>query len=285
MIFNLIRPLTSTSTTIAFAVVTYPAGATCTATLGTTVLTATDTSGYMVFHLNAIGRWTITATDGTSTVSDTVRITAKAQRFTVTLSFRVPTAYREVEYLESTGTQYINTGFLFQNDLSKRINIKFALLDDLTHSVGGTYDTEIGTASILGFPAYLVNNGLYYNVAAGSYALSSATVGGVMTTVFNDSSHAVIENGTTKTTITTYAYTCTRPFYLFGINQDGYLAYSGKTRIYYFQFIDNTTGTLLADYIPVYRKADTVPGFWDTVSETFITNAGTGTFNRGPIVS
>lgn len=284
MIWNLITPLSSTGTAVAFIRVTYPAGATCTAKLSSVTLQAPDTSGYWIVKVPTTGKWDVTAVDGTSSVTDSVRVTARAQSFTITLSFRVPTAYREVEYLQSSGTQYINPGFVWQSDLSKRINIKFALLDNITHSVGGTYVSQTGGSSILGFPAYLEGNGLYYNVAAGDYALSSATVNGIMTTIFNNASHQVLENGTTKMTITHTTYSCALPFFLFAVNVDGNAGYMGKTRIYYFQYIDNNTNELLADYIPVYRKSDTVYGFWDAVSETFITNSGTGSFTGGSAV-
>lgn len=44
--------------------VTYPEGSTCTCTLGTNVLTATDTSGSYVFPIPEAGAWTVRAYDG-----------------------------------------------------------------------------------------------------------------------------------------------------------------------------------------------------------------------------
>lgn len=40
-------------------------------------------------------------------------------------------------------------------------------------------------------------------------------------------------------------------------------------------------GTIVADLVPCYRKADGEIGMYDIVSNTFFTNVGTGTFARG----
>lgn len=40
-------------------------------------------------------------------------------------------------------------------------------------------------------------------------------------------------------------------------------------------------GTIVADLVPCYRKADGEIGMYDIVSNTFFTNVGTGTFTKG----
>ena len=39
--------------------------------------------------------------------------------------------------------------------------------------------------------------------------------------------------------------------------------------------------TILHNYVPCYRKTDNVIGVYDTVTGTFYTNDGTGTFGKG----
>ena len=75
------------SKVVASIVVTYPAGSTCTCTLGSRVLTAKNTSGKWVFGLPSIGDWVIKATSGSKSKSKTVSITAEGQVETVTLMF------------------------------------------------------------------------------------------------------------------------------------------------------------------------------------------------------
>lgn len=65
--------------------VTYTAGATCTCELGGTKYTAPDTSGAYSFKVARAGTWTVRATLGTKTVSDTVVITADREVKSVNL--------------------------------------------------------------------------------------------------------------------------------------------------------------------------------------------------------
>lgn len=75
------------SKVVASIVVTYPAGSTCTCTLGSKVLTAQDTSGKWVFGLPSTGSWVLKYTNGsTVSVSKTVSITAEGQAQTVVMN-------------------------------------------------------------------------------------------------------------------------------------------------------------------------------------------------------
>lgn len=75
--------------TYAFIIVTYPAGSTCTATDGTTTLTAPDTSGSWVCKVPNAGTWVITSTNGTYTKTANVVISTEGQRETVTIVYRM----------------------------------------------------------------------------------------------------------------------------------------------------------------------------------------------------
>ena len=56
---------------------------------------------------------------------------------------------------------------------------------------------------------------------------------------------------------------------------------AGATAKYYLcQIWENNT--LVHDFIPCYRKSDSVAGMYDLISKTFFTNAGTGEFTIGP---
>ncbi len=67
--------------------VTYPAGSTCTATCGSTTLTAPDTSGTATFTVRFAGNWVITSSGGGLSASQTVSITASGQSKSVTLQY------------------------------------------------------------------------------------------------------------------------------------------------------------------------------------------------------
>ena len=67
--------------------VTYPEGSTCTCTNGTKTFTAKNTNGQWVFAIPEIGTWTVTATDGTESASESVVISAEGQSENVELSY------------------------------------------------------------------------------------------------------------------------------------------------------------------------------------------------------
>lgn len=68
--------------------ITYPAGSTCTATDGTTTLTAPDTSGTWACVVPNAGTWTVTATDGEDSASKDATITADGQSKSLTINYQ-----------------------------------------------------------------------------------------------------------------------------------------------------------------------------------------------------
>lgn len=82
---------TDYSTVIAFFTatinITYPAGSTCTCSVGTTTLSAPDTSGTWACIVPNAGTWTVTSTSGTETDSKAVTITTDGQSTSVELSY------------------------------------------------------------------------------------------------------------------------------------------------------------------------------------------------------
>lgn len=76
------------SDVFAFIVVTYPEGSTLTATKGSKVLTAGDTTGTWVFDIPEAGTWTVTATLNEKTATRNVTITEKGQSTEIGMSYR-----------------------------------------------------------------------------------------------------------------------------------------------------------------------------------------------------
>lgn len=81
--------------------VTYPEGSTCTCANGTKMLTAPDKSGNTFFNVTP-GTWTVSATDGTYTDSQSVTI-AEGRSVSVTLQYDLILYESGNEYTENTG--------------------------------------------------------------------------------------------------------------------------------------------------------------------------------------
>lgn len=67
--------------------VTYPEGSTCTCSDGTKTLTAKGTSGRAIFNIPYAGTWTVTASSGDQTKSESVSITEDGQSESVKLAY------------------------------------------------------------------------------------------------------------------------------------------------------------------------------------------------------
>ena len=83
--------------------VTYPEGSVCTCVSGTKTLKARDTSGKALFNVPSAGTWTGSCSDGSSTVSKSVTITATGQVESVKLSYDLILYDSGDEYTDITG--------------------------------------------------------------------------------------------------------------------------------------------------------------------------------------
>ena len=92
--------------------VTYPAGSVCTATCGSTTLTAPDTSGSVTFTVRFAGDWVITSSGGGLSASQTVSITASGQNKSVSLSYNKIPAFTytgQYKIVNDSGTEISET--------------------------------------------------------------------------------------------------------------------------------------------------------------------------------
>ena len=200
----------------------------------------------------------------------------------------LPYTYQQVEYIEGTGTQYIDTGYIPQGNTEVRADIQF------THT-SATYD---GThAAIFGASSsdkrFYMNFGAmnqqYNQIFFWNGANNETTVWATLNNV--TLKHKFIFNNIgLKVDNTLYAkqgtlVACTRNFLFFTyVNRTtGNVNLPSKYKLYNGQIYENDV--LVRDLVPCYRKSDEEIGLYDLVNDAFYTNAGTGTFIKGPNVS
>lgn len=192
--------------------------------------------------------------------------------------------YQQVEYLESTGTQYIDTGLKGKNNIDFDYRCVFTNLDGTAQCVGGNW-SGADTSSVsfyLGLIRVNGSFGYHYDGTNSPVVIMNRTV---QDTPYSVQGHMwtgeqyMVINGT-KTSVGTIssAFTSSLNMYLFGINNNG-LSNPAYMKLYYCKIYDN--GILVRNFIPVIRKEDDKPGMYDKVSEQFFTNAGTGEFLYG----
>lgn len=266
--------------TDAVLIVTVPTGSTVTATKGGTTLTPTmwvkaaDASlDCAIFSIPAsqfdsTTPWTVTATDGANTASDTVLITTNKEYETEIL-YLLPAEYQQIEYIGigASGGAWLHTGHNFTINDEFEIKQKY---DSTPNTNSWFFGAYVGTKQTdVGY----TNDNIY--IQTGGRNVSKAFDTNIH--VYKSTRYAFAIDGAIVSGATpNWQNTTTIECHLFYIG-DG--AYSNNCRIYYAKIW--TSGVLDAYLIPCYRKADSVPGVYDLVNATFYSNAGTGSFIVG----
>ena len=184
----------------------------------------------------------------------------------------------EIEYLESTGTQYITTSFIPNYDTTIESEVylpDFASNKHYIYGAGTSYSNKNMEVYTWSDVTMNVN---------GNRSLSSR---GVPTTefikLFMSSSRISISNHQNEliaeSTFTTNDFTCTSSLILFGILREK--IYAGWDKIKQLK-VDNRNIPVF-DFIPV--RIGTTGYMYDRVSKQLFGNAGTGEFILGPDVT
>lgn len=206
----------------------------------------------------------------------------------------LPSSYQQVDYIATDGNQYIDTGVLAGNYGSGiryvfRGNVTAYQSTSLIYWFGALAD---GCRSGNFFTNGTNQIGMYIG-GSGAQAYNSVTlrpsVGSdfklvVQGTPEDSNNCAVTMNGTqfNKGTLVDTEMPNTN-IYLF--TAKGTSAATTANRKYYgklYSFtMDAVDGTPIRNFVPCYRKSDSVVGLYDTVEDIFYTNQGSGSFTKG----
>lgn len=186
----------------------------------------------------------------------------------------LPSGYTELEYIKSSGTQYINTQFYPNQDT--RLVIDAQMLENSgTLSLGGQRYNSAAQAFvwISTSPTQLRS---YYNI-------SYVTVGNADLDrhIYDKNKNVTYIDGSQVGEQPYAAFNGDFPIYLFACDEEGNPAFNIAAIIYAAQIYDN--GELSHNYIPCQNPNGQI-GLYDEVGEQFYGNAGTGAFEAGPIV-
>jgi len=194
----------------------------------------------------------------------------------------MPAGYTRLEYLASTGPQYINTGV--QTSSTQRIEydvrLDHVMSNGETQILGAGGDT-VGTLYSFRFEPG-ANIKIYYKPG-----------GNIDTNIPQDTNrHRLIldlKNKFASVDGTTFNFSSlpsgqTYSQYLFAYSRKGTVdtQYGFKGKMYGAKIYDN--GVLVRNFIPARRDSDNVVGMYDTISGQFFTNSGTGEFIAGPVI-
>ena len=188
----------------------------------------------------------------------------------------VPEGYSRVEYLESTGTQYIQTDVYAQSGDKVETNVM------MTGSTGSN-QVLVGTSWTSGSTGYFLHPVIFQDSSnklglgyRGTYYWGSAITCNTMYAVKSDmtrSAQYIEVDGTRSSFSNGNALSGGEKYTLFSnCGSSAAMARMKRTKIY------DSSDTLVGDFEPMLRDADSEPGMYDHVTGTFYTNAGTGEF-------
>lgn len=195
----------------------------------------------------------------------------------------LPSGYKMLEYIQSSGTQYINTGFNPKG--TTKVVFDFQMVNQGT-SQQGVFGSRPGTSGR--FTVFTGQSGtsdlqVDYNTEQTLASVSNPITGlNVNDRTVIEVSNSLIINGNTIKTVSAVSFTSTYSLFLFANNNVGTAQIPGTLKLYSCQIYDN--GTLVRDFIPC-KNVDGTVGLWDDVNGVFYGNAGTGTFTEGPVVA
>lgn len=183
----------------------------------------------------------------------------------------LPNGYIELEYIESTGTQYIDTGYNPTN------NTNFILEADILNSnnTGAIHICSANTSSIY-YALRLSDNFSTYQTRYGSGGLQNIESNEFYGRhIFKRVANSISIDDGTPTTSSQQTFISTTTLTIFGLHQNKQVESLCKMKLYNFSI----EGVL--NYIPC-KNPDGEIGVYDTLNKIFKGNDGTGTFIAGP---
>ena len=194
------------------------------------------------------------------------------------MSNYLPNMYIELEYIESSRTQYIDTGVNADSNLRVVLDMAYTSVSNNNYTNIGAikYDETIQSGDrYRRYHMLQQNNNLRHFTNT-----SSTTIGQADTDrhIFNfDVPNGKYYIDEQVTTMPTSEFDTQLNYWLFGRNSDKTnLRYLSSMQIYSCKMYYNDS--LVRSFVPCYRKSDNVIGMYDMVSRQFFTNAGTGSF-------
>ena len=195
---------------------------------------------------------------------------------------KLPSGYTELEYIESTGTQYVDTGVSVPEGCRIKCKMAFTSLSSTLSVVFGSHDAaspyyrnflaatsstwELGAYGTADFGSSTVNT---------EYEIDANTKSGEIACTINGTAYSINQS------IAPSAQRSALSVYLFALHYaDG--LFPAKMKAWWYKVY--VGGTLVRDFIPCKNPAGVV-GLYDLVGGEFYGNSGTGTFIAGEEVT
>lgn len=192
----------------------------------------------------------------------------------------LPSGYTRLEYIESTGTQYIDTGFKPNQDTRVVMDVQLTVSPSKNCWLFEGRNAAGANGAGKGVFLYVTSNGRWtcdYGGSTSRLSFSKSSATDRLKVDYNKNVCTI--NGETKTH-TASTFQSNYPMFLLADDRAGAANGTSLAKLYSCKVYDN--GVLVRDFIPA-KNASGMAGLWDDVNRLFYTNAGTGVFVAGTI--
>ena len=185
----------------------------------------------------------------------------------------LPSGFTRLAYIQSSGTQYINTGF--KPNQNTRVVVEMQLTDSALEQTPFLARTASKENS---FGIFLQSTG--WAVDYGTLRLNfSSKITATERLSLDFDKTKVTMNGE-RLTFSAQEFLAPVNLFLFARNTNGALNYYAIAKLYFCRIYDN--GTLARDFIPCINASGEV-GLYDLVGKQFYGNDGAGTFTGSEV--
>ena len=181
----------------------------------------------------------------------------------------LPSGYTQIAYLQSTGTQYIDSGVKGDSDVRVTVDFEITAFGSGTTFIFGAQGTDSirYTLGMTSAGAFRSDFGT---------AMTSGSAASLNTRYSADKNGNVCTVGGQTLTSAAATFTGTTNIYLFARSYSSISC--SKIKMYRCKMYKG--GTLIRDFAPC-KNPDGVAGLYDTVNGIFYTNQGSGAFTAG----
>lgn len=190
----------------------------------------------------------------------------------------LPEEYKSVEYIQSDGQAYLDTGVIIADALNSYVYLKYELVKSFKHiGIFGNIKGDMKFEIRYGGRAYICfgpTNVIYPS----DLDAVAGTLNAIHILTKNENGKIQIDNTVNNGTNQNVHKTPLSNIYLFSIRDTNGIAneIADGLRVYSFKLYEGTR--TVWNGVPCVRISDDEPGMYDFISKSFFTNAGNGAF-------
>lgn len=200
---------------------------------------------------------------------------------------RLPTGYQEVEYIQSSGTQYVDTGLSLTSGF--QLDISFSYEDENTKKSLGVFGAHdnISPYGRSFLSVHRTSDEFVIGINDAEASFGAASAGPWYHILCKNSSDEYfayidgVQQPLSPNSSTSGQYSSSS-LYLFNVHGGEEWFIPIKAKISFCKVYD-VDGIKVRDFVPC-KNPSSIVGLYDLVNDAFYTNAGTGTFTAGPDV-